>query len=49
MMDGTQIFVEESASNPIELKVIGVAVPVNATEIINFELYIKPPNTTLGA
>lgn len=49
MMEGTQMFVEESASNPIELQVIGVAVPVNATEIINFELYIKPPNTTLGA
>lgn len=47
MMDGTYIDVKESASNPYDLEVEGVAVPVNATELIRFRLYVEAPNTTI--
>lgn len=48
MMEGTYIDVQESASNPYDLEVNGVAVPVNATELIRFTMYIESPNTTIG-
>ena len=47
MMDGTYIDVKESASNPFDLDVEGVAIPVNATELIRFRLYVEAPNTTI--
>ena len=47
-MEGTYIDVQESASNPYDLEVNGVAVPVNATELIRFTMYIESPNTTIG-
>lgn len=47
MMEGTFVNVKESASNPYDLEVEGVAVPVNATELIRFSLYIEAPNTTV--
>lgn len=47
MMDGTYIDVKESASNPYDLEVEGVAIPVNATELIRFRLYVEAPNTTI--
>ena len=49
MMNGTYINVNESASNPYDLDVEGVAVPVNATELIRFSLYIEAPVTTVGS
>lgn len=48
MMEGTYMNVKESASNPYDLEVEGVAVAVNATELINFSMYIEAPNTTIG-
>ena len=48
MMDGTYSDVKESTSNPFDLEVEGVAVPVNATELIKFSLYIEAPNTTIA-
>ena len=47
MMEGTYIDVNESASNPYDLDVEGVAVPVNSTELIRFSLYIEAPITTV--
>lgn len=49
MMDGTYIDVKESESNPFDLEAEGVAVPVNATELIRFRMYIEAPNTTIGS
>ncbi|MBQ6511764.1 hypothetical protein [Methanobrevibacter sp.] len=49
MMEGTVLEVSESASNPYDLEINGVAVPVNATELIHFKMYIEAPNTTVGA
>lgn len=49
MMEGTYIDVKESASNPDDLLVEGVAVPVNSTKLIRFSLYIEAPNTTIGS
>ena len=48
-MDGTILDVKESESDPLELEIDGVAVPVNATEIIIFKMYIDVPKTTVGA
>ncbi|MDO5849311.1 MAG: hypothetical protein Q4P18_07235 [Methanobrevibacter sp.] len=48
MMPGTELKVTESGTNPYDLKVEGVAVPVNATLIIGFSLFIESPNTTIG-
>ena len=47
MMEGTYIDVKESESNPFDLDVEGVAVPVNSTELIRFSLYIEAPVTTV--
>lgn len=47
MMEGTYINVNESASNPFDLDVEGVAVPVNSTELIRFSMYIEAPVTTV--
>ena len=47
MLDGTYIEVDEDTVNPYDLKVEGVAIPVNATEIIGFSVYIEAPNTTV--
>ena len=47
MMEGTYIDVKESESNPYDLDVEGVAVPVNSTELIRFSLYIEAPVTTV--
>ena len=47
MMDGTYVDVKESTSNPFDLEAEGVAVPVNATELIRFSMYIEAPNTTI--
>ena len=49
MMEGTYIDVKESASNPDDLLVEGVAVPVNSTKLIRFSLYIEAPNTNIGS
>lgn len=49
MMEGTYIDVKESESNPYDLEAEGVAVPVNATELIRFRMYIEAPNTTIGS
>ena len=49
MMEGTYIDVKESESNPYDLETEGVAVPVNATELIRFRMYIEAPNTTIGS
>ncbi|WP_296882121.1 hypothetical protein [uncultured Methanobrevibacter sp.] len=47
MMEGTYIDVKESESNPFDLDVEGVAVPVNSTELIRFTMYIEAPVTTV--
>ena len=47
MMEGTYMNVKESPSNPFDLDVEGVAVPVNATELIRFSMYIEAPVTTV--
>lgn len=44
MMEGTELQVRESESNPYDLIVDGVAVPVNSTLLIGFSLYIESPN-----
>ena len=49
MMEGTNLTVKESESNPSELEIDGVSVPVNSTDIITFKMYIEVPNTTVGA
>lgn len=49
MMEGTYIDVKESESNPFDLEAEGVAVPVNATDLIRFRMYIEAPNTTIGS
>lgn len=48
MMAGTEINVIESETNPYDLKVEGVAVPVNGTLLIGFSMYIEAPNATVG-
>lgn len=48
MMAGTEINVIESETNPYDLKVEGVAVPVNSTLLIGFSMYIEAPNATVG-
>lgn len=47
MMDGTKIKVQESEVNPYDLKVEGVAVPVNSTLLIGFGMYVEGPNMTV--
>lgn len=47
MLDGTQINVAESEINPYDLKVEGVAVPVNSTLLIGFSMYIEQPNAVV--
>lgn len=49
MMDGTRLEVSESESDAFDLEIDGVAVPVNATELISFKMYIEAPNTTIGS
>lgn len=44
MLEGTQILVQESEVNPYDLKIEGVAVPVNSTLLITFSMYIEQPN-----
>lgn len=44
MLEGTQILVQESEVNPYDLKIEGVAVPVNSTLLIDFSMYIEQPN-----
>ena len=44
MQDGTEITVEESDSNPVQLKIKGNAKPVNSTEYIGIEMYISAPD-----
>ena len=41
MMDGTELEVLESETNPYDLKVEGVAVPVNSTLLIGFRFFIN--------
>ena len=48
MMDGTELEVLESETNPYDLKVEGVAVPVNSTLLIGFSLYVESPNAVSG-
>jgi hypothetical protein len=47
MMDGPYINVKESTSNPLDLEAEGVAVPVNATGLIRFSMYIEAPKITI--
>lgn len=47
MMDGTVLDVVESDINPWDLKVEGVAIPVNSTLLIGFSLYVESPNATV--
>ena len=47
MKDGTYVDVKESTSNPFDLEAEGVAVPVNATGLIRFSMYIEAPKTTV--
>lgn len=49
MMNGTVLTVKESETEAYDLEVEGVAVPVNATELINVSIYIEAPNTTIVA
>ena len=46
MMEGTEIEVIESNSNPYRLLAEGVSVPVNSTLFIGFSMYIEAPNAT---
>lgn len=48
MKDGTELEVLESETNPYDLKVEGVAVPVNSTLLIGFSLYVESPNAVSG-
>lgn len=48
MMNGTELEVLESETNPFDLKVEGVAVPVNSTLLIGFSLYVESPNAVSG-
>ena len=48
MMDGTRLTVKESADDPTDLLIEGVAVPVNSSLIIEFTMYVKEPNTIAG-
>lgn len=47
LMPGTVLDVVESDIDPWDLKVEGVAVPVNSTLSIGFSLYIESPNATV--
>lgn len=44
MMQGTEINVQESDSDPYDLEVTGSAKPVNSTLLVKFGLYISAPN-----
>lgn len=44
MQDGTEVTVEESGSNPVQLKITSNAKPVNSTEYIGIEMYISAPD-----
>ena len=48
MMEGTEIEVIESNSNPFRLLAEGVSVPVNSTLFIGFSMYIEAPNATVA-
>ena len=44
MQEGTEVTVEESDMNPVQLKLKGNAKPVNSTEYIGIEMYISAPD-----
>lgn len=48
MMPGTKLTAKESETDAYDLEVEGVAVPVNATELINVSVYIEAPNITIS-
>lgn len=44
MQEGTEVTVEESDINPVQLRLKGYAKPVNSTEYIGIEMYISAPD-----
>ena len=48
MMNGTEIQVIESGTNPYRLLAEGVSIPVNSTLFIGFSMYIEAPNATVA-
>lgn len=44
MQEGTEVTVEESGMNPVQIMLKGNAKPVNSTEYIGIEMYISAPD-----
>ena len=47
MQSDTEANVEESDSNPYQIKVTGKALPVNSTLFIGFGMYVGEPSTKI--